>query len=68
MRDFNAVYEIMQLASFRDGVEGNNNQVEDQSQPASLLRRLADYDEGNNWINLVHNGETLFNREFALPG
>tara|TARA_B100001778_G_scaffold334404_1_gene345626 strand:+ start:24979 stop:28476 length:3498 start_codon:yes stop_codon:yes gene_type:complete len=67
MRDFNAVYEILQLASFRDGTDDDGG-VSDQSQPASLLRRLADYNEGNNWINLVHNGETLFNREFALPG
>jgi hypothetical protein len=67
MRDFNAIYEIMQLASFRDGTN-EEGEIEDQSQPASLLRRLADYKEGNNWINLVHNGETLFNREFALPG
>lgn len=62
MRDFNAIYEILQLAAFRDGAGS------DQTQPASLLKRLADYKEGNNWINLVHNGETLFNREFALPG
>lgn len=67
MRDFNAIYEILQLASFRDGAR-DSGAVFDQTQPASLLRRLADYDEGNNWINLVHNGETLFNREFALPG
>lgn len=68
MRDFNAVYEILQLASFRDGAGDNDSGTRDQTQPASLLRRLADYDDGNDWISLVHNGETLFNREYALPG
>lgn len=67
MRDFNAIYEILQLASFRDGTD-EDGVMYDRTQPASLLRRLAEYNEGNNWINMVHNGETLFNREYALPG
>lgn len=67
MRDFNAINEILELASFRDGTN-EQGEITDQSQPGSLIRRLADYEDGNNWITIVHNGETLFNREFALPG
>lgn len=58
MRDFNAIYEIIQMAGFRD----DNN-----LQPGSLIRRLAEGDQSG-WFQLPHNGETTYNQEYALPG
>jgi hypothetical protein len=61
MRDFNAVYEVMQLAGFRDGGGSDN------TEPASLIRRLRDSQDAG-WFALIHNGEKIFNQEYALPG
>lgn len=58
MRDFNAVYEIIRMAGFRD----DNN-----LQPGSLIKRLAEGDQSG-WFQVPHNGETIYNQEYALPG
>ncbi len=58
MRDFNAVYDIVQMAGFRD---------ETRLQPGSLMKRLAETDVSG-WFQLPHNGETVYNQEYALPG
>lgn len=72
MRDFNAVYEIIQKASFRDGSvvekdEAGVVQDNPNTQPGSLMRRLAETDVSG-WFQLPHNGETVYNQEYALPG
>ena len=58
MRDFNAVYEIIKMAGFRD---------DSSSQPGSLLKRLSE-SEQSGWFQLPHNGETIYNQEYSLPG
>jgi hypothetical protein len=58
MRDFNAVYEILKMASFRDVYNDD---------PASLLKRLAESDESG-WFEIVHNGDPIIVNDYALPG
>ncbi len=77
MTDFNAVNEIIQLAGFKDGQNYNSRIIgnltgpgsigTDNSQPASLMARLAATDQ-TGWFQLIHNGESVFNQPFALPG
>lgn len=68
MRDFNAVYDIFRMAGFRDGEEFENGDIfTGQSMPGSLLRRLALQKPKSGVFEIVHNGETTFNREYALP-
>lgn len=79
MRDFNAISEILQIASFRTGREfneidnqpiGNLNTESDgidNTMPSSLLARLAASDK-DGWFQIVHNGEVSYNQEYALPG
>ena len=58
MRDFNAVYEILKMAGFRD--VSNDD-------PASLLKRLAESDESG-WFEIVHSGDPIIVNDYALPG
>jgi len=67
MRDFNAVYEILQLAGFRDGTNADGD-VTDSTQPASLLRTYTNRRDEEEFFFTIHNGETILNREYALPG
>tara|TARA_B100000614_G_scaffold262909_1_gene300829 strand:+ start:311794 stop:315429 length:3636 start_codon:yes stop_codon:yes gene_type:complete len=77
MRDFNAINEIVQISGLRDGVERDakdnpgslSGQIDsiDNSQPASLIARLAASDKSG-WFQIPHNGETIYNQEYALPG
>jgi len=69
MRDFNAVYEILDLAGFRDGSALDDNEdIDDPSAPASLMKRYKDRKDEEMFFFTIHNGETIINREYALPG
>ena len=58
MRDFNAVYEILKMAGFRD--VSNDD-------PASLLRTLSET-EDSGWFSVIHNGDVITVNDYALPG
>lgn len=58
MRDFNAIYEVMKMAGFRDEFDDD---------PAALVRRLAETDESG-WFEVIHNGDSITVNDYALPG
>ena len=65
VRDFNAIYQILNLAGFADTVDTKSRNTPDYHPPASFMSILANSDMGA--VTCMFNGEKFYVTDYALP-